>query len=322
MISVILGAGFSHIGGVPLTSQLFDSVPTVDRITRQHLVERVLSGWESWRAMSQGGSEQYLNYLEQQGGLAWRDAQWYVALVIALKMGNVELVGARPTITRHSLATTTQVEAHESFWSTIFSRTTDVAVITLNWDILIERGLRPAPLVRKPRPGFHYGDGPELLPGGGYPSYSHIRPICAEGRVPIYKLHGSVSWSLRGGELTRYHDCRPAIRGDAAILAPVEDKQVPMFLQRTWEQAADSLARSSTWIVVGYSLPHYDIAVRNLLRNNASHAPQVHVFNPSDRAVLALRGLLHTRSLVTHHSGLPDCLQVLGDVVDQAIRAC
>ncbi len=315
MLSIILGAGFSYLGGVPLTSHLFESVPVVDRITRQQLVERVLAGWESWRAVNGGGAEQYLNYLEQRGGAAWREAQWYVALVIALKMGKVERVGSQRTITRHTLARTTRIQAHESFWSTIFSRTTDVAVITLNWDILIERGLRHTPRVRIPRPGFHYGDGNQLLRGGGYPSYTHIRPIRTAGRVPIYKLHGSVSWSLRNGELVRYHDCRPAIRGDAAILAPVEDKQVPLFLQPTWKQAAECLARSSTWILVGYSLPEYDIAVRNLLRNSARHAPQVHVFNPSDRAARSLRELLPPDSRVMHQSGLPEALNVLDDLV-------
>src|SRR6476659_7466177 len=39
---VLLGAGFSATAGVPLASQLFDSRPLVDRITRRKLVDRVV----------------------------------------------------------------------------------------------------------------------------------------------------------------------------------------------------------------------------------------------------------------------------------------
>ena len=53
---------------------------------------------------------------------------------------------------------------------------------------------------------------------GAIPSYSHIEKISASGTVPVYKLHGSISWSHRDRQLVRYHDCRPAIRGDAAIV--------------------------------------------------------------------------------------------------------
>ncbi|MCH8021342.1 hypothetical protein IH785_15970 [candidate division KSB1 bacterium] len=169
MIAVFLGAGFSYLGDVPLASQLFNSQPEVDRITRQRLLERVLSDWERWHSKHGGQPEECLAYLQERTGRKWLDAVWHVALVIALEMGRVEYVGMNRTITRHNIDRTTQIEAHEAFWSTFFRRTYDVAVITTNYDILPERGLRHEPRPRVPRPGFHYGNGVEELAGGGYP---------------------------------------------------------------------------------------------------------------------------------------------------------
>ena len=58
--------------------------------------------------------------------------------------------------------------------------------------------------------------------------------------MPLLKLHGSISWSVRHGELVKYHDCRPAIRGDAAIVAPILKKTVPRYLRPIWTAAADA----------------------------------------------------------------------------------
>lgn len=94
MISIFLGAGFSFLGNVPLASQLFDEQPKVDVISRQRLLERVLFGWKNWHDQTGGTPEQYLAMLEANGGKQWRDATWYVALVIAMHMGHVRVVGA------------------------------------------------------------------------------------------------------------------------------------------------------------------------------------------------------------------------------------
>jgi hypothetical protein len=205
-------------------------------------------------------------------------------------MGRVEYVGQNRTTTRHNINRTTGIDTqgidtHEMFWSSIFRHTCDVGVITTNYDILPERGLRHVPRPRLPRPGFNYGNGPVELEGGGYPSYTHIREIVASGSVPILKLHGSVSWSFRNGKLIQYHDCRPAIRGDAAIVAPVTSKTLPNYLNRTWELAGKILSSASIWIVVGYSLPDYDLLVRQLLQINSTHGPEVHIFDPNREVI-------------------------------------
>lgn len=318
MLSVFLGAGFSIAAGTPLASQLFDAKPEVDRITREQLVQRVLDGWNRWRAANTRSPEEYLAYLQANGGKAWVDAQWYIALTIALTMGRIEVVGGQPQVTRHNLDRTTGIASHERFWTTIFRRTQDVSVITTNYDILPERGIRSTPRPHVPRPGFHYGWGPEPLAGGGYPSYSHIHKITASGTVPIYKLHGSVSWSYRNSQLVRYHDCRPAIRGDAAIVAPVTSKVLPQYLMAVWKGAKDTLNASPVWLIIGYSLPDYDELVRNLLRDSAQDDLTVHVFDPDDKVVGRLSAILRSRS-IKHHPGLPHGIDELETILNDIL---
>jgi hypothetical protein len=201
----------------------------------------------------------------------------------------------------------------------IFRRTQDVSVITTNYDVLPERGIRHRPRPRVPRPGFHYGDGPEQLAGGGYPSYSHIQKIATSGTVPIYKLHGSVSWSYRGSKLVRYHDCRPAIRGDAAIVAPVTAKALPHYLHPVWRGAEAALRSSRLWLVVGYSLPDYDHLVRGLLERSASPERTVHVFDPDDGVSQRFQSLLPDQE-VRPHPGLPEGVPQVESLMDELAR--
>lgn len=315
MIAIFLGAGFSAPADVPLASQLFDARPDVDGVTRERLVDRVLRRWNQWKDTNGRSPEEYLADLQEGAGEAWEDAQWYVGLVIALAMGRVELVGTNLKITRHNLNRTTGVQAHEDFWNTIFRRTEDISVVTTNYDILPERGIRHERRPRVPRPGFHYGWGPEPLSGGGYPSYSHIQKISAAGTVPIYKLHGSVSWSYHKGQLVRYHDCRPAIQGKAAIVAPVTAKALPTYLESVWTNAGSALSSSHTWLVVGYSLPEYDALVRKLLRDSARDNLVVHVFDPDPAVKQRFQSLLGDCTTVVPHEGLPNGIGDLPDIL-------
>jgi hypothetical protein len=315
MLAVFLGAGFSRPGGVPLARQLFDSEPRVDRITRQRLVERVLAGWRGWHRGTGGQPEEYLAELQSKGGRQWQDAVWYVGLAIALQMGRVQIVGAKPTITRHNIDRTSGVPEHEAFWSTLFRRRVDVAVLTTNYDVLAERGIRHLPRLRIPRPGFHYGFGPEHLAGGGYPSYSHIQKISTGGAVPLLKLHGSISWSVVNDRLVKYHDCRPAIKGNPAIVAPVTQKTLPHFLADMWRLAADLVAKSGMLIVVGYSLPVYDQLIRDLLRRSVEPGTAVHVFDPDPAAAARFQELMPSTT-VAHHPGFPDATRHLARVLD------
>ena len=314
-VAVILGAGFSAVAGVPLASQLLDRRPEVDRVIRGKLVDRVVTRWDAWHSRTRGATEEYLAELARTNQRELHDAAWFVGLTVALRMGQVEAVGGNPAITRHNL-NRTSVPMLERFWTTLFRNRTDVSVITTNFDVLAERGLRHVPRPRVPRPGFNYGFGPEDLAGGGYPSYSHIQKIRVAGHVPLLKLHGSVSWSVRDGEFVKYHDCRPAIRGDAAIVAPIVGKTVPAYLQPTWAVAKTHLGRARTWIVIGYSLPHYDQLVRSLLLEAIAPNTTIHVFDPDPVVAPRFRECLKLD--VRSYPGLPDGIDEIAGVLKRS----
>jgi hypothetical protein len=307
---------------VPLAGQLFDEEPQVDRVIRRNLVRGTLAGWQAWRERTGGQPEEYLAHLagppDSQGfpSKVWLDAVWYVALRIALTMGSIEPVDFRrtPTIVRHDLMRTVACSTHQAFWDTIFRRgrpPAAVAVITTNYDILVERGLRLQQRPRAFRPGFTYGNGPERLEGSGYPSFSHIRPIYCRGEVPLLKLHGSVSWSRRGNSLIKYFNCQPAIRGDAAIVAPVAGKSVPSWLEPVWTHAEEHLRAAGHWIVVGYSFPTYDDHVNALIARASSHGPRIDVFDPQSTGVACRLSKLARSCQIVPHEGLPDACEAI-----------
>src|SRR2546426_1083075 len=66
-----------------------------------------------------------------------------------------------------------------------------------------------------------------------------------------------------------------------AVLLSISGALAGCAWTRIWEQAGDALAHSETWIVVGYSLPEYDEAVRLLFKKNSVHDPNIHIFDPN-----------------------------------------
>lgn len=266
MISVFVRAGYSKIAGLPLAYELFDEVPIVDRITRHKMVIRVTESYKRWKEKNSDGPEAFLNHLSKTNLSLWIAANWYVSIVLALKFGTVTTVGGQPQIVGHRIMRTGQNEIHRFLWDMIFKKTHDVTVITTNYDILLERELRLRPTPRKHRPGFVYENGREILFGRGYLSFAHLQPIEASGKVPILKLHGSLSWAMERRRLVKYQDCRPAIKGKALLVAPITDKTVPIQLQPIWTAAREALLQSNCWIIIGYSLPEYDQLVNKLLK--------------------------------------------------------
>jgi hypothetical protein len=88
------------------------------------------------------------------------------------------------------------------------------------------------------------------------------------GTIPVFKLHGSLNWTLNGESIIAYQDMRPVFRhgGTAAIVPPIPEKLVPPWLDGIWREAESSLRRSDVWVVCGYSMPGYDTEVLRLLK--------------------------------------------------------
>jgi hypothetical protein len=224
--------------------------------------------------------EEYLGHLYNRvAGLnapQWAWAVEYVSAVIASAGTPPSSLNRNPRYSNR-VNRPSECAIHRQFWGTILGKTNDLTVVTTNYDILIERTLRHRPM--RWSPGCFYGGlpRPQHLKGAAQPFSirSPERLIEMTGTIPVYKLHGSLNWSLTGQTVSLYQDMRPAFRhgGDAAIIPPIPEKLVPAWLKAIWSEAALALRRSNVWIVCGYSAPAYDIEVRRLLADGGIGRP-------------------------------------------------
>ena len=76
--------------------------------------------------------------------------------------------------------------------------------------------------------------------------------------------------------------------------------------------AKEQLCRARTWVVVGYSLPHYDQAVRSLLREAVNPETAIHVFDPDTAVASRFRDLTPN---VRSHPGLSDRVNELNELL-------
>ena len=92
-------------------------------------------------------------------------------------------------------------------------------------------------------------------------SSNSTRPSAGSVQVPrslLFSTSVRKRWASTLRLMTR------AFSRPAAIVPPLSEKEAPRWAQNVWEAAGHRLAEASLWIVVGYSLPAYDIAVRQL----------------------------------------------------------
>lgn len=188
---------------------------------------------------------------------------------------------------------------HTAFIRDLLARHALTGVVTTNYDTLVERVLRHRPMRRSPEPGFYYGGIPRPQEARGHLLWDRFDldfvgvpgRLELTGSMPVYKLHGSLNWERGGRRIVFLRDQRPVYRhgGTAAIIPPSAEKQAEPWLSPIWESAEAELARSDRWIVVGYSLPTYDHAVRDLLRRaaGAGNVQAIDLHDPFARTLAA-----------------------------------
>lgn len=324
-IVCFLGAGFSSVAGVPLAKNLFRPDYLLALSERsQRRFEAVLEHYRDWQVSnSSAHAEQYMSdlYTRAAGPNAplWAWVVEYVGAVIASAGTPPSSLNRNPRysnrVNRPSDCTT-----HREFFDAILRATDDLAVITTNYDLLIERALRHKPMRRPASPGCYYGGipRPQMLRGAAQPfsRWSYEQLIEMTGAIPVYKLHGSLSWSLSGASIVAYQDMRPAFRngGDAALIPPVPEKQVPAWLAGIWGEAALALRRSAVWVVCGYSAPEYDTEVLALLRDGGAHRPlTVLLLSPDSVSAVAHWKKIVPEADVIPLPGLPSGIRAVAE---------
>lgn len=334
--AVILGAGFSHAAGLPLAKNLFDAEYLIPSRGAAQRFSAVLESWHSWRSINPDqGPEQFLT--EAYGSTAsapipWAWAAELVAAILATPQPRDR--GAYQARYAGRITRPVNVPIHEAFWNVVLSHFPVTAIVTCNYDILAERGLRHRPMHRPKRPGVHYGGlaRPQTLKGTALP-FSVVNPqrhIELEGLIPLYKLHGSLNWGMEAGVLTLYQDLRPAFRhgGNAQIVPPILEKEAPAWLLDVWHGARRALIDCGTWLVCGYSLPQYDKAITELfaVAGKSGSVSEIILIDPHARDLVQRWQAVAPKAEVHPLPGLPEALRAVPKVVSKqaayrAVRA-
>jgi hypothetical protein len=315
--ALILGAGWSYVAGLPLAGGLFDDPPRELLSWARLFAGFVPEAYRQWRVDNpEASAEQFIGRVysgsvplrlndglfpyhssahmqlqlpeppgryEKVWRLDWRDMAEYLQLRLAwpdeeLRWGPD--IRYRPLVLRPSRCFP-QIAAIDD----CLKRYELVGVVTTNYDVLTERVLD----VKSSRlsPGFNYGrlEGAYRPPNTPFARerQAYEKPT---GKVRLAKLHGSLNWSLESGSLNIYCDLRAAFRGGgtAAIVPPLPEKYVPDYLAPVWQDAFETLSEAETWIVIGYSLPHYDRMVRDLF-GAAYRGQRIEIQDPNAKSV-------------------------------------
>lgn len=194
---------------------------------------------------------------------------------------------------------------HQKFVFNVLNNNQELpAFISLNYDIILDRAIRAA------------GYGVEY---GFYGSHSdHIK---TPGKIPLYKLHGSLNWSFCPlcGEISE-HDERVAHllieesnsitclncgvkNSQAVIIAPTLYKSYKISrLQNIWDSAGLAVGRSDRLVIIGYSLASSDTSIIAMLKR-ALNAPdkkrEIIVINPNQEACSRYRQIFGADCRIT-----------------------
>jgi len=159
------------------------------------------------------------------------------------------------------------------------------AVISTNWDVLVERAITY--YARKGKRGGRLRE--TTIDFGAVDARTvnwagKDRPLAAQGRRKVLKLHGSLNWfyCARCGELyanvdmpwildpehprPNYDYCHCGVPLRNIMIAPSYVKEYGnAHLQSVWRHATKQLREADRWVFVGYSLPSDDYHIRGML---------------------------------------------------------
>jgi hypothetical protein len=168
-----------------------------------------------------------------------------------------------------------------------------ITVITTNYDLAIEKPLTAAVPATAIDYGFSWRD-----PFALEETEEGIRLRPADARIAFFKLHGSINWLrcplcehvyLNGHGPIFHQAFASRMREEntctcyhwplgTLLVAPsmIRDIRDPNLLS-IWQSALEAMRRADRWVVVGYSLPPEDLAIRSLFlrASRARTAPPV-----------------------------------------------
>lgn len=292
MLTVFLGAGFSKwAADLPLASELFafDIEPWGPRESqRLDSVRELKAFWDS--SHPNGLAEQFVADMLHSTKHASSLVQWYIVRRLSEPFIWQDFYAHEWH--RHSLmidenrklALPGVMKAQKflgRYWWPSLS-----GIITTNYDMIIEYALG----TKK----FNYGTPYEELHGRG--PYPVSRPVMLMGRIPLAKIHGSVSWD----ESHKYTEGRRGITGNALIVPPMYDKKLPGSLMHARCVGENILQKSTRMVVFGFAFNQYDQDILTLLKSSGRNLRAILLVNqPScaDFQINAARSLWPSASI-------------------------
>lgn len=278
MLAFILGAGFSKwAADLPLASQLFDFGIEPFGAREQRRLQRVKhlkAEWDS--ANTDASAEEFISsVLCSTNDANKKDILWYIVRRLSEPYIWQEWHGGRRR--RHVLMINENrkfdrygVQVASDFITQCAGHLS--GIITPNYDLLVEYALGSC--------GFNYGEVGEVLTGRGpYPVSQWRNPVRLTGRIPIAKLHGSISWDENG----RYTNGRRGLTGNALIVAPTPEKCPPPELASEWAVSERILKGASRILVFGFAFNPYDEALLAHLRKSGTEIREVAIVDICSR---------------------------------------
>jgi hypothetical protein len=265
----LLGAGFSRwAAGLPLASELFDFAVQSFGRTEPVRLARLRGLKEEWDAERPGGhAEEFVAYVLRERPDHAGELRWYIGRRLSEPFIWTERHAGRWRRQSFMIDEHRAPKLGLSILGPIRSAGC-IGVLTTNYDMVLEYALTSR--------GFNYGVVGQMLDGRG--PYPASRPSPLTGRLPISKLHGSLSWDAQ----RMYSEGRCGVTGKALIVPPSPEKEPPQELGYQWEMAGDILSRGRRLVVFGFSFNSYDQALLQLLQRNGTSVESVLIVDVAD----------------------------------------
>jgi len=158
---------------------------------------------------------------------------------------------------------------HELFWRFITKNFDLKYIVSLNYDLLVEQALHESHQKNRSAPQCYYGgfQYDQIVRKMTNVTRKEAEQVALGHRYVLYKMHGSINWAWEHSPTIKIHDDVRAIfrrkRGwRPAVIAPIPEKNMPSEFSQIWNEAGKVLADADNWIVCGYSMPDFDLALR------------------------------------------------------------
>jgi hypothetical protein len=310
---------------LPLTSELFDTdqIPTSQEGKDRVALERVALAYKTWKERNPAsGAEVWLAELYKNGPMSSRrvGTNWHDAIQFALRrLVNVEHARTKPYY--YGILDAYAHPVHERFWQVVNRNFELNSVVSLNYDILVEQAMHEPGTTHRAAPQCFYGGFPyrQLVwkltnvttRDGEWVELGH--------RFQLYKLHGSVNWAWEHSRNMKMHaDLRAIFRQSrrnwgAAIIPPIPEKELPPQFAQIWDQAAASLLAADIWVVCGYGMPDYDLALASFFaraRLASKKLQRIVIIDPNSAKLAEKWSDPAGRVPLTTLPGLPEALDL------------